>query len=184
MTRNGTSHKIRIGAIILLSFLLTLACLYFGTETLEKIRNETMIANARASARASDGAPNLVVLNGEGGCIGGTASGIKYLKDGYIEVVASNPGDSPLWKQISTLVLEPGTYTLSGFSGLEPETVELLLSIEMDGGTRQYCSQYDGDSLFEISGTRNAQLYLQIYPAAEVTTTARPAIYREAEGNG
>ena len=115
------------------------------------ITRQTMIENARASARKTDGAPNLVILNGESGSIAGTSSRIRYLNDGYIEVSACNSSDASLWKKISTIELMPGKYTLTGLTDLGENTIELLLSIEIDNEHKRYFSQYNGETSFETS---------------------------------
>ena len=89
MAKNGK----RLGLIFLSSLLATLALLYAGRG----IKARVMESYAIASARASDGAKNLVVLNGISGYVGESKAYLRYLRDGYIKISGSNPEKASGW---------------------------------------------------------------------------------------
>lgn len=68
-----------------------------------------------------DGAINLLVLNGESGYVGDSEIYVSYRDDGGIHVAGSS--DSVGYLLIGKPTLESGSYTLTGFSGQEPNTV-------------------------------------------------------------
>ena len=132
------------------------------------------------SARPEDGAENLIIMNGNAGYIGMTHAHLSYMKDGSIQIKGYNPDSSSAWKKLCDFVLEPGTYTLTGLKGFQPETLELQYSIfNEEKGGYDYYSQYDEDLTITIPKKRKARLHVRIYPFTEVDTLARPAIYKE-----
>lgn len=169
-------------AIFALSFFVTLVLLYAGTGIKKRAVSQKMAAYAAATARESDGAENLLLLNGESGYVGPTNVYLKYQKDGSIRLSGSNPGESNGWKLLCEFELAPGEYTLTGLSGFAPKTVELQYSVwnEEKGGCNYY-SQHDADIVIRVNETSSAWLHVRVYPFAEETdANIRPAVYKDA----
>ena len=172
MEKNGK----RVGLIFLSSLLATLALLYAGRG----IKARVMESYAIASARASDGAKNLVVLNGISGYVGESKAYLRYLRDGYIKISGSNPEKASGWKELCKLELGPGTYTLTGMRGVEQDTVSLLVLLKGETDTERFIFQWDEDTVFTLDSTRTASVQVRVYPSTEgIDVIARPALYKE-----
>ena len=138
-----------------------------------------MVQYSLASAR-EDGAPNRVVMNGKPGYLGDSAVRLSYLNDGWISFVGDNVEESNGWKLLSTFILEPGKYTLTGMKGQSENTVALQLRIEDETGFFRYIYQYDEDVRFTIEKLVDATLHVRVYPEVEgIDVKARPAVYRD-----
>lgn len=169
----------RVVIIFLISLLFFTGLFYTGDIIQTNVRHRRMVRYAANSARESDGAPNLVILNGVEGFVADTNIFVKYMNDGYIKISGINPYGKSLWKKLSTTKLQKGTYTLTGLKGIKEETIELQLGIETGTNYLKYYSQCDENVTFSIDQDRVTFLCIRVYPYAEVNTIARPAIYME-----
>ena len=163
----------------MVSLILTLCCLYTVSGVKKQITHERMLAYSAASARATDGAENRVVMNGISGSFGYSVY-MAYLEDGYISLRGSHLDDSNAWKLLSKFTLEPGTYTLTGMRGVEKDTIALQLHFADDTGFYRYLYQFDEDVVFTIDRLSEATLHVMVYPNAEgIDVIARPAVFRD-----
>lgn len=139
-----------------------------------------MLSYSIASARESDGAKNIIIMNGNSGYIGESNVYLKYLDDGYISIKGFNSETINGWcKLLSTFEIEPGNYTLTGIK-TERETVALQLHIFNDTGIDRYLFQNDQDVGFIVEETAVATLQVRVYPLIEnLDLIARPAVYKD-----
>lgn len=138
-----------------------------------------MVQYSIASSR-TDGALNRVVMNGKPGYLGYSSVRLSYLENGWIAITGDNKEENDVWKLLSTFTLEPGTYTLTGMSGLQEKTIALQLHIEDDTGNYHYFFQYDEDVTFKIEQKMTATLHIRVYPdIADIDVKARPAVYKD-----
>ena len=173
-------NKNRIILIFSISLIVTLMLLFAGNEVRKGLLHQRMIRYSEASARASDGAKNLVVMIGTPGYLGESNVYLKYLDDGYIKLAGDNPNDNNGWKKLSEFILGPGTYTLTGLDGQKEQTIALQLRISDDTGFYRYFYQYDDDIVFSIERDAEATLYARVYPnVVETDVVIRPAVYKE-----
>lgn len=166
--------------VFLISTALTLCFLSISNDIAEKERHQKMEEYAHSSFRESDGAENLVIMNGKPGRIGGTDVSLIYEKDGYIRLLGSNTESISGWKLISEFKLEPGIYTFTGLKNHEIGTIELQFSTwnEQKKGNDYYC-QYDEDISVTITEEKVFYLHVRVYPNLNyVDTIARPAVYK------
>lgn len=122
------ANRKRTGRIFTLSLIITLCCLCLGDGIRKHMVYERMLSYSKATSRAGDHAENHVVMNGVSGCFGGAVY-LKYLEDGYIQLSGDNIDGERGWKLLSRFTLEPGTYTLTGMSGVPENTIALQLHI-------------------------------------------------------
>lgn len=158
------------------------ALLYVGDAVYEHILHQRMVRFAASSDRKTDGASNMMILNGEKGYVGDTGILVQYLENGSIKITGRNPYDKSIWKKLGSVKLQKGTYTLTGLTGQQKNTVELQLSVETDTKSLSYYCQYDKEVTFFIDKERLVNLHLRIYPYADLDAVARPAIYMENDG--
>lgn len=150
-----------------------------GAVVRHKLRQE-MLHAAAVSARESDGAENLVVMNGKPGYLGSSNVYLRYLNDGWISLSGDNTEDSNGWKLVAEFELEPGSYTFTGLKGAAADTIALQLHISDDTGFYRYIYQWDEDVRFTIGQSTMAVLHVRVYPNTEdIRMTARPAVYRD-----
>lgn len=138
-----------------------------------------MMQYSIASTR-EDGAANRVVMNGKPGYLGYSSVRLQYLEDGWIYLSGYNADERNGWKLLSTFILEPGTYTLTGMKGQNENTIAFQLHIEDATGYYRYLYQYDEDVRFTIERSMEAALHVRVYPEVEgIDLKARPAVYRD-----
>ncbi len=155
--------------------------LFAGSEIKEHILRKTMVGFARASYRETDGAVNLVVMNGDSGYIDRSDVYLKYLNNGFVSIIGTNDNDNSYWKRISEFELDQGKYSLTGLSGNKEKTVELQLTVIDAVGDKKYYRQFDTDITVKIHDRCNVILYVHVYPYTDINAIARPAIYEEAD---
>lgn len=149
-----------------------------GTMTAVNIGKR--IEFARLNDRA-DGAKNLLVLNYEPGYVGKSDFNVEYLSDGSLSISGSS--SIRAWKEIGSLRLRPGTYTLSGFSGTAEKTVGIELEY-FDNGVCDYIRLTRDigpieEVVFELSKSTQVRALIGVYPGGEGEFIARPVVYRE-----
>ena len=168
-------------AIFVISFLSTLIVLHIVNSAKNSKTRKRMVEYSAASSRESDGAPNLVVMNGEPGYLGYSYVYLTYLEDGYVSIKGSNSDNRFGWIVISNIVLEPGSYTLTGLKGCKANSLQLQLCVwnETKNGY-DYYRQYDDDVHFELSQREYVKLQFQVSPYVEdIDILARPAVYKD-----
>lgn len=139
-----------------------------------------MIVYSAASKRVSDGAQNLVIMNGKAGYLGYSKVYLKYLEDGWISLTGDNSRANNAWKQLSVFSLEPGKYTLTGLKNVGVNKVALQLYIKDDTGVNRYIYQWDEDVTFKVESNAKATLHVRVFPHVEnIDIKARPAVYRD-----
>ncbi len=163
----------------MISLLVSLSILAAGNQVIKAVIRQKMISYALASARDSDGAANLVVMDGRSGYIGSSTIQLKYIEDGYISIKGINVDEKGQWKQIAEIELEPGAYTLTGLKGSSQEIVALILHLEDSKGAETNYWQYDEDVHFTVDKLCKASLSVRVSQYAEVEVIARPAVYRD-----
>lgn len=126
-----------------------------------------------------DGAANLLVLNGEDGYVGESKVYVSFRDDGGIDVSGSSGSIGYLLIGNPTLV--PGSYTLTGFSGVEQDTVGIYLEKNVDGKYVRFTSNLGPvDTVsFTMEKAEKIRAYIKTYPGAKVDVTAYPVIYKE-----
>lgn len=169
----------RIITIFSVSLIVSLVLLYAGNSIHKSVIHQRMVQYSIISAR-EDGSPNCVVMLGTPGYLGESNVSLSYLEGGYIRLTGDNPNENNGWKLIARFSLEPGTYTLTGMSGQEEDTIAFQLHIEDSTGFYRYLYQYDRDVEFTVDREVEATLHARVYPEVEeIDVTARPAVYRE-----
>ena len=164
--------------LFIVSLVTTIGLLSFGKWVIVLSRHHMMIEGAASSYRRVDGAPNLLVMQGDSGYIGTSKVHIKYLKDGFIRISGVNDTDSDQWKIIGTVYLSPGCYTFTGLAGIDAETVDLQLDYRNDADTSyEWYFLWNEDIQFCISKAKMVEIYVRVAPNAQVDLTAQPAIY-------
>jgi len=169
----------RIILVFVTSLIVSLSILAIGNQIYKAVIKQRMISYALASARESDGAENLVIMDGRSGNVGSSTIQLKYLDDGYISIKGENLDDTGQWKQISEIELDPGRYTLTGLKNSSQTIVAIRLHLEDSEGTVANYWQYDEDIQFSIINTCKAMLSIRVNQYAEVDAIARPAVYKD-----
>ncbi len=178
---SNMGQKYKLVLIFLVSVTISLICLYCGSLVTTHITHKKMVSGTIASSRESDGAQNLIIMDGNSGFVGASSVLLDYLSNGYVSIKGENDTEQLQWKKISEFEINPGIYTLTGLS-VEENTIELRLVAEQASGEPVYCYQHSEDVLFEILEPGIARLHFRIYPDAVINTIARPAIYEEKSG--
>lgn len=128
-----------------------------------------------------DGSVNLLVLSPEPVYIGETGFSVSYNSDGSIKIAGS--ADKRAWIEIGRLTLGKGSYSFSGLSGVEEETV--AIELEYYDADQQNFVRFTPDVgriervEFTLQDSTRLRALIGLYAGAEGTFTARPAIYRE-----
>lgn len=177
----GTDSKEskRIILVFMASLIVSLSILAAGNQVIKSVIHKRMISYASASARESDGAQNLVVMDGRSGYMGSSTIQLKYLEDGYISISGINTDETGQWKQIAEFDLDPGTYTLTGLKESSKEVVALRLHLEDSSSAVTDYWQFDEDVQFTVVDRCKAILSVRVNQHAEVDAIARPAVYRD-----
>ena len=148
--------------------------LLYGTIQYRKM--ETLAANGDR-----EGKKNLLVLNGQPGFVGKTDIYVKYNSDGSIEI--SGTADHRAWKVIGQMMLEPGTYSFSGLSGTEKNTIAIELEYYNEEQMNFIRLTPDigpiDEAIFTFDKATRIKAYVGVYAGASDNVTARPVIYRE-----
>ena len=169
-------RKLRI--VLIISLVLTTLLIIAGKATVMEIRKNEMIEGSKASSRLTDGSVNEVIMLGDSGFVGSSGVFAKYLKDGYISITGLNCTENYQWKKLSDFNLSPGTYTFTGLSDVDPESVQLQLDYPESQSYKWYFL-WDEDIQFTIEEAKEAELYVRVFPGASVDVVARPAVYRD-----
>lgn len=173
------NKTIRTICIFLVSFIVSLGIIYLGNKIKNNMIYQRMVKYSILSSRVNDKAVNRVIMNGNSGYLGNTNVYLKYLEDGYIQLSGNNTEEFNGWKLLSRFSLEPGTYSLTGLTGANKDTIALQLYISDETGFRKYLYQFDEDVTFIIKRETEAILHVRVYPSVElVDVMARPAVYR------
>ena len=75
-------QQLRFIIIFVSSAAITLLILFAGNQIIKYMIRQKMVAGAAASARESDGAENLVIMNGDSGYIDASKVYLTYLDEG------------------------------------------------------------------------------------------------------
>ncbi len=165
----------------LVSFCLTMVILYTGKSVCNFFTRKRMEEGAFASVRVRDGAPNMLILNGQSGEVGASKIKVRFLDDGFISIQGINNTESRQWKQISSVELEPGTYTLSELSCDSDESLQIQLNYHDPDGNMVWHFQWYEDITFTIEKKEIADVYILVMPNAELDEIVRPTLYKENE---
>lgn len=139
-----------------------------------------MVAYAEASYRESDGAENLFIMDGKPGYLGESGVYLEYKKGGYIHLSGDNKNATNSWKKISEFKIEPGTYTLTGMSGVAENSIALQFRISDDSGWHQTFFQWNEDVQVTVDRELTATLHIIVYPNVNgIDTVARPGLYKD-----
>ena len=163
-------RKYKRESVFLVSCLLTIVLLYSGKYVIQEARKSAMLTASKASFRSIDGAINQVVMYGSSG----------YIGHSDINIQGNNRSDTYQWKKIANFSLMPGTYSFTGLTGVDPETVELQLDYPEGEGYR-WLFQWNSDIQFTIVERKEIELYIRAFPGATVNVNAMPAVYRDKE---
>lgn len=169
----------RIILVFVISLIISLSLLAFGNQVYKAVIRKRMILYALSSSRESDGAENLVIMDGRSGYVGSSTIQLKFLDSGYISISGINSDETGQWKQIAEFELEPGTYTLTGLEGSSLAVVAMRLHLEDSEGVVKNYWQYDGDIQFYITNICKATLSVRVNQYAKVDAIARPAVYKD-----
>ena len=173
--------KYKLTLIFLVSVAFSLLNLYCYDLIVGHITHQNMISGSIASKRESDGAPNLIVMDGNSGFVGTSSVRLKYHSNGYVSIKGKNDTEQFQWKKISEFEIKPGKYTLTGLS-VKEKTIDLRLIAEKDSRDPMCYYQHNEDVTFEILEPCIVRLHFRVYPGVEINTIARPAIYEEKSG--
>lgn len=179
--QNVKISRKRLIRIVVISGLWTLLVLDTGLMVYKTIRYHNMVNYAALNDRASDGAKNLLILNGESGFVNGTMVYVDYTKDGSLTIIGKS--DKRSWKRIAEIELNQGTYIFSGLSGVDKDTVAIELEYYDQGQENYVRLTPDVGSIdeasFVLEETTKIRAYVGVYENAECNVMARPVIYRE-----
>jgi len=163
--------------LFLIGLVIVLLIVPLGYQRLNRISMERYAA----LSNREDGAVNLLILNGEPGYVGDTNVYVGYNDDGSLTI--SGTSDKRAWKLIGNLTLGLGSYTFSGLSGAENNTIALVLeyySTEHGRFIRLIPDVGPIDAtIFILEEETKIRAYVGVYPGATGAYIARPAIYRE-----
>lgn len=177
---SSRSHTLDRSIIIFwITLIISSIVLAAGNEAIKYYYRRKMTAYAVASMRESDGAVNLVILDGRPWRIGSSSIHLKYLKDGYVKVEGTNNHKSGQWNQIAEFDLDPGTYTFTGMTNSSLEVVALRLSLKNPSGAITNYWQCDKNVVFSIEEPCEAKLHIRVYSGATVNIICRPAVYKD-----
>lgn len=175
----GNEKNNKIFLVFMTSLIISLSMLITGNQIVKSVIHRRMLLYALASARESDGAQNLVVMDGYSGFIGSSMIELKYKEDGFILIKGTNQDETDQWKQIAEIELVPGIYTLAGLKGSSQDVVALRLHLKgVDGAVTNYW-QFDEDVQFTVAEQSHATLSVRVNQYAKVNTIARPAVYKD-----
>ncbi len=177
----GTDSKEsnRIILVFIASLIVSLSLLAAGNQVIKTVIHKRMVSYAIASSRESDGAENLVVMDGRSGFVGSSRIQLKYLEHGYISVNGINTEETGQWKQIAVFYLDPGKYTLTGLKESSQDVVALRLHLKDSEGAVTNYWQFDEDVQFKVAERCKAILSIRVNQYAEVDAIAQPAVYRD-----
>ena len=134
-----------------------------------------------ANGDGDDGTKNLLVLDGKSGYVGDIDVYVGYLSDGSISI--SGISDKRSWKRLADLTLSLGTYSFSGLTGTEPDTIAIELEYydeEQDSYIRFTPDVGPIDEArFALDRETKLRAYVGVYPGAKGDYVAFPVIYRE-----
>ena len=178
MSTSSNSIYRRLILITVISFIIAVLLLASGRSIIKQVRKNRMIAASYASSRIIDGVPNEVLMYGNSGFVGNSRIYVHYLSDGYISISGYSRSENYQWKKISDFILKPGTYSFTGLSGVDPETVQLQLDYP-EGDSFKWYFLWNEDIQFTIDETKEVELFIRVVPGVSVNTVARPAVYRD-----
>ena len=171
-------QQLRFIIIFVSSVTITLLIMFAGNQIIKYVIRQKMVAGAAASARESDGAENLVIMNGDSGYIGASKVYLTYLDKGYINIKGKNETEQEQWKLLSEFQLDAGTYILTGLS-VKNDAVQLRIA-EVAGDTVTVLAWQQNDGVvFKLDDKSVVRLHLKVKPGADIDLIARPAIYEE-----
>ena len=181
-------NKTALGEIIrltrgkkgLLSLLIVTGIIIAAGFGYQGLRWQKMRRLAALNDRA-DGKKNMLVLSPDPKYIGETDVDVIYNEDGSILIVGSS--NNRAWIQMGQIRLPAGKYILSGLSGIEKNTLALVLDA-YDPAEDRYrrITQEIGtieESVFQVDEEIVGRILLSIYPGGPYDIIAKPAVYRE-----
>ncbi len=128
-----------------------------------------------------DGTVNLLVLNPYPDNPANFGFHVSHNKDGSITMEGKS--NNRTWIEIGRIQLPPGRYSFSGFSGVQKGTIAIELEYyNRDKKDFIRLTQDVGpvpEALFELKEKTKVRALIGIYPEAEGSWNARPAIYKE-----
>lgn len=156
--------------VVLLSMILC-SMVPFGYK---EVRHQKMVRCAAIYDR-DDGTKNLLVLNGKDGFAWDTDVYVEYLNDGSIRIAGKS--DKRSWWKIGEVILSPGTYSFSGLSGVEEDTVGL----ELETDNHRFAPDVGpvDEVKFTLEETTKLIVYVSVYDGCDCDVVATPVIYKE-----
>lgn len=156
--------------VVLLSMILC-SMVPFGYK---EVRHQKMVRLAAIYDR-DDGTKNLLVLNGKDGFAWDTDVYVEYLNDGSIRIAGKS--DKRSWWKIGEVILSPGTYSFSGLSGVEEDTVGL----ELETDNHRFAPDVGpvDEVKFTLEETTKLMVYVSVYDGCDCDVVATPVIYKE-----
>ena len=140
----------------------------------KEVRHQKMVRLAAIYDR-EDGAKNLLVLNGKNGYAWNTDVYVKHLNDGSVHIKGTS--DKRSWCPIGKVTLEPGTYSFSGLSGVDKDTVGLTL----ETNNQRFAPDVGpiDEVRFALEETTKLMVYVSVYDGCDCDVIATPVIYKE-----
>lgn len=169
------NRKKSLVTLLALVIIIILSCFFY-----QSVKWQEMTRLAALNDR-KDGSKNLLVLSPNPVYIGETDFSIAYQSDGSILI--DGKSENRAWIGIGGATLEPGTYSLSGLSGVDEKTVAIELEYyDMNQAKFVRLTPDVGPierETFNLDTTTKVRALIGIYKGAEGTYSARPVIYRE-----
>lgn len=170
----GNRKKSLFALLALMVFIISSGFAYQGLKWQEMKRLGAL--NDR-----EDGTKNLLILSPDPVYIGQTDFSVAYQSDGSILIEGSS--DNRAWIEIGRVMLESGTYSFSGLSGVSEKTVAIELEYYDTGKDNFIRLTPDVGPIeqvvFSFETATKVRALISIFPGAEGSYYARPVIYRE-----
>ena len=168
--RHSFRIKLNIKSWIIIMFSVCMwLSIPYGTHELRHLR---MVKMAAMNDR-EDGTKNLLVLNGENGKAWDTEVSVYYLQNGSIRIKGTSNKKS--WWPLGKIILNAGSYSFSGLTGVDKETVGL----EIEKDNQRFIPDVGpvDEVSFTLDKTTELKVYVIVYEGCNCDVTARPAIY-------
>lgn len=156
---------------VILLFMVLCSMVPFGYK---EVRHQKMVRIAALHDR-EDGSENLLVLNGKNEFAWDTDVFVECLDDGRIRIAGKS--DKRSWWRIGEITLEPGTYSFSGLSGMDENTVGL----ELETNNHRFAPDVGpvDEVRFTLDQTTKLMVYVTVYDGCDCDVVAAPVIYKE-----
>lgn len=140
----------------------------------QKVKDQKWV-NAAALYDRDDGTKNLLILNGMDGVVWDTKVHVEFLSNGSIHIKGT--ADRQSWWPIGQIILEPGTYSFSGLSGVREKT----LGLELEAYNQRFAPDVGVNEKvqFTLKKTTELKVYIIVYEGCNCDVIAVPVLYRE-----